>query len=58
MTMHKLKGTTRKNKTNFDLDHINNDVLLAKCVDGLEQVKQTMISYVVVTSVGYLLRKY
>ncbi len=52
MTMHKLKRTTRKNKTNFDLDHINNDVLLAKCVDGLEQVKQTMISYVVVTSVG------
>jgi hypothetical protein len=34
--MHKLKGTTRKNKTNFDLDHINNDVLLAKCVDALE----------------------
>lgn len=34
--MHKLKGTTRKNKTNFDLDYINNGVLLAKCVDGLE----------------------
>jgi hypothetical protein len=28
--MHKLKGTTRKNKTNFDLDHINNGVLVSK----------------------------